>query len=63
MAAGVALGGAAVTVGAAAVAKAAPAPRYFVVPTGPCAGTYDGVFISTDLEPDDAIALKVRGEA
>ena len=59
MAAGVALGGAAVTVGAAAVATAAPAPRYFVVPTGPCAGTYDGVFISTDLEPDDAAALKV----
>ena len=30
----------------------------FVVPSGPCAGSYDGVLISTDLEPDDAIALK-----
>ena len=29
----------------------------FSVPTGHCAGSYDGVVISTDLEPDDAIAL------
>ena len=38
----------------AATAKGAP----FVVRTGPCAGSYDGIFISTDLEPDDAAALK-----
>ena len=31
----------------------------FIVRTGPCAGSYDGIFISTDLEPDDAAALKV----
>ena len=38
----------------------------FHVPTGPCAGTFDGVYISTDLEPDDALCLlalarKLRG--
>ena len=41
----------------------APAQRImlapFIVRTGPCAGSYDGIFISTDLEPDDAAALKV----
>jgi len=31
----------------------------FTVPSGRLAGDYDGVIISTDLEPDDALALKV----
>jgi hypothetical protein len=31
----------------------------FEVPCGACAGSYDGVLVSTDLEPDDAIAIKL----
>ena len=31
----------------------------FAVAHGVCAGEYDAVLISTDLEPDDAIALQV----
>jgi len=44
-----------VMVALAAAATCSP----FIVRTGPCAGSYDGIFISTDLEPDDAAALKV----
>ena len=29
------------------------------IPHGVCAGTFDAVFISTDLEPDDLIAIKL----
>ena len=29
----------------------------FTVPAGHCAGSYDGVLLSTDLEPDDAVAI------
>ena len=29
----------------------------FTIPSGHCAGSFDGVVISTDIEPDDAIAL------
>ena len=29
----------------------------FTVPTGILAGSYDAVLLSTDLEPDDAVAL------
>ena len=52
------------------VSDAAPAMTtasgLFQVGTGCLAGSYDGVFISTDLEPDDALALaalapKLRG--
>ncbi len=42
----------------ASIATATPGAP-FIVRTGPCAGSYDGIFISTDLEPDDAAALKV----
>ena len=31
----------------------------FKIRSGHCAGEYDAVFLSTDLEPDDAVALKV----
>ena len=38
-------------------------PKYyepkFTVPFGHCKGTYDGVLLSTDLEPDDVIAIKL----
>eukprot|EP00416_Gambierdiscus_australes_P039761 CAMPEP_0171097440 /NCGR_PEP_ID=MMETSP0766_2-20121228/47546_1 /TAXON_ID=439317 /ORGANISM="Gambierdiscus australes, Strain CAWD 149" /LENGTH=395 /DNA_ID=CAMNT_0011556637 /DNA_START=1 /DNA_END=1188 /DNA_ORIENTATION=- len=31
----------------------------FSVPSGPLAGSYDAVLITTDIEPDDIVALKV----
>ena len=31
---------------------------YFVVPSGPLAGSFDAVYVSTDLEPDDVVAIK-----
>jgi len=34
-------------------------PVTFAVPSGPLQGAYDGVLVLTDLEADDAIALKV----
>lgn len=37
---------------------AAAVPGRFTVPSGVCAGEYDAVLISTDLEPDDGAALK-----
>jgi hypothetical protein len=33
--------------------------RLFAVPSGPLQGKYDGVVVLTDLEADDAVALKV----
>jgi len=53
---GVAL--AAASAATASIATATPGAP-FIVRNGPCAGSYDGIFISTDLEPDDAAALKL----
>ena len=52
--AGAAIGGACVG----GFAAASVSRRPFRVSTGCCKGEYDGVLISTDLEPDDAAALK-----
>lgn len=34
-------------------------PARFAVPNGHCRGEFDGVLLSTDLEPDDIIAIKI----
>ena len=48
---------------ASATTTAAGSSGRFTVPHGICAGSYDAVYISTDLEPDDIIALKLMAPA
>jgi hypothetical protein len=42
-----------------AVSVARPTKDRFVVKNGICAGEFDAVLLSTDLEPDDAIAIQM----
>jgi hypothetical protein len=40
-------------------ARASSSKKSFTVPGGYLKGVYDGVLLSTDLEPDDAVAIKL----